>query len=153
LSKLRGEEGAVVRYESRVAVDRPPEVVFAFLIEPAKQALWSDVPMQKVTDGPFMPGSRMEVTFGKGPISATLGLELTSVEPGRRLAWTSYSGPLRWQGEYRLEPSGNGGTELRQEGTIVFTGLWRLLEPLFGAEIKSGEIKELEKLKAAAEAG
>jgi uncharacterized protein YndB with AHSA1/START domain len=142
----------VVRYGSRVVVDLPPEVVFSYLIEPAKQALWSDVPMRKVTDGPFGPGSRLEVTFGKGPISATIGLELTAVEPGRRFGWTSYSGPLRWQGEYRLEPAGNGGTELRQEGTIVFTGLWRLLEPLLGSEIKSGEVKELEKLKAAAEA-
>ena len=56
----------MIRYESRVVVDRPPEVVFPFLIEPAKQALWSDVPMRKVTDGPFESGSRLEVTFGKG---------------------------------------------------------------------------------------
>ena len=42
-------------------------------------------------------------------------------------------------------------TELEQEGTLAFTGLWRLLEPIAGAEIKSGEVKELERLKAVVE--
>ena len=141
----------MVRYESGVIVNRPPEEVWPYLVEPEKQALWSDVPMRKMTEGPFATGSRMEVTFGRGPLTATIGLELTAVEPARRMAWTSYSGPVRWTGEYRLAPSGTG-TDLRQEGTLTFTGLWRLVEPFVGAEIKSGEIKELEKLKAAAEA-
>jgi len=33
------------------------------------------------------------------------------------------------------------------------TGLWRLLAPFIGAEIRSGEIKELERLKAVVEKG
>jgi Polyketide cyclase / dehydrase and lipid transport len=141
----------VVKYESAVVVDRSPETVFPFLVEPAKQALWSDVPMRQVTDGPHRTGSRMEVTFGMGPIKATIGLELTAVEDGRRMAFRSYSGPIRWDGEYRLVPDG-AGTNLSQEGRLVFTGLWRLVEPLVGAEISRGEVKELEKLKAAVEA-
>lgn len=141
----------MIRYESRVVVDRPPEAVFRYLIEPEKQALWSDVPMRRVTEGPLGPGSRFEVTFGMGPVKATIGLELTAVETGRRMAWHSYSGPIRWTGEYRLAPEG-AGTALSQQGELTFTGLWRLVEPLVGAEIRAGEIKELEKLKAAAEA-
>lgn len=43
------------------------------------------------------------------------------------------------------------GTELSQEGRLVFTGLWRLIEPIAGAEIKQGEIKELERIKAVIE--
>ena len=35
---------------------------------------------------------------------------------------------------------------------LQFTGLWRLIEPLVGAEIRSGEIKELERIKALVEA-
>jgi hypothetical protein len=30
---------------------------------------------------------------------------------------------------------------------LRFSGLWRVLEPLIGAEIKRGEIAELERLK------
>jgi uncharacterized protein YndB with AHSA1/START domain len=140
----------MLTYRSNVTVARPPDTVFPYLIEPALQALWSGVPMRQLTDGPLETGSRMEVSFGIGPLKATVGLELTSVEPGRRMAFRSFSGPLRWDGEYTLEPSADG-TELSQEGRLVFTGLWRLLEPLAGAEIKRGEIKELERLKTVIE--
>jgi hypothetical protein len=142
----------MITYDSRVMIDRPPDEVFTYLVEPPKQALWSDVPMRKLTAGPWQTGSKMDVTFGKGPLKATIGLDVTALEAGRRMAWASFSGPVDWMGEYRLAPSGPRGTELRQEGRLVFKGLWRLLEPLVGAEIRSGEIKELERLKAAAEA-
>ena len=143
----------MLHYESKVVVDRPPDVVFSYLAEPAKQALWSDVPMRRLSEGDFATGTRFEVTFGKGPLSATLGLELTALEPGRRMAWTTFSGPIRWDGEYRVSPSGDAGSQLEQDGRLRFTGLWRLLEPLVAGEIRSGEVKELEKLKAVAEAG
>src|SRR5262245_38965859 len=88
------KEHDVLRYESAVTVARQPDEVFGYLIDPAKQALWSDVPMRKLTDGPLGAGSRMEVTFGLGPIKAVVGLELGPVEPGRRLGFRSFSGPI-----------------------------------------------------------
>lgn len=139
----------MLRYGSAVTIARTPAEVFRYLVEPAKQALWSDVPMRQVTPGELKTGSRIEVTFGKGPLKATLGLEM-AIEEHRRMGFRTYSGPIRWQGQYLLEPAA-GGTSLSQEGTLEFTGLWRLLEPFVGGEIKTGEIKELEKLKAAAE--
>lgn len=142
---------AMLSYESKVHVDRSPEAVFPYLLDPQLQTLWSGVPMKQLSDGPMAPGSRMEVTFGMGPLKATVGLEISALEPGRRMAFQSYSGPIRWDGEYRLQPGAAGGTELSQEGRLVFTGLWRLLEPMAGAEMKRGEIKELEKLKAVVE--
>jgi hypothetical protein len=141
----------VLRYQSQVLIDRPPEAVFPFLIEREKQALWSDVPMRQLSSGPLGTGSRMEVTFGGGPLKAVVGLELTAVDQDRRMAWKSFSGPIGWDGEYVLEPTGSG-TRLSQNGALRFKGLWRLLEPIVGAEMKPGEIKELETLKAAAEA-
>jgi hypothetical protein len=138
-------------YESEVAISRPPADVFPYLVEPAKQALWSDVPMRPLTDGPFGTGTRFEVTFGKPPLRAILGLEMTALEPDRRLAFSTFSGPIRWQGEYRLESEGPG-SRLRQRGTLEFRGLWRLVEPMVGAEISRGEVKELERIKAIIEA-
>ena len=141
----------VVNYESAVTVNRPPQEVFRYLVEPEKQALWSDVPMRPLTPGPMETGKRIEVTFGKGPLKAVLGLELTEVVADQKMAFRTFSGPVRWQGEYRLEPADGRATRLSQHGTLEFTGLWRLLGPFVGAEIKSGEIKELERLKAAVE--
>ena len=143
----------MLSYQSSVTIDRPPDAVFQYFVEPAKQALWSDVPMRPLTDGPPRQGSRLEVTFGMGPIKARIGLEITALEPGRRMAFDSFSGPIRWDGEYRLAATPSGGTEVSQEGRLTFTGLWRLVEPLVGAEISKGEVQELERLKVAVEAG
>ena len=76
----------MLAYESQVVVNRPPDSVFRYLVEPERQALWSDVPMRPLTEGPLGPGSRLEVTFGMGPVKATVGLEFTAVEPARRPA-------------------------------------------------------------------
>jgi hypothetical protein len=126
--------------------------VFQYFVEPAKQALWSDVPMRPLTEGPPREGSRLEVTFGMGPIKARIGLEITALDPGKRMTFRTFSGPIRWDGEYRLTPAG-AGTQVSQEGRLQFSGLWRLVEPIVGAEISRGEVKELERLKAAVEAG
>jgi uncharacterized protein YndB with AHSA1/START domain len=142
----------MLSYQSSVTIARPPEQVFGYFIDPAKQAQWSDVQMRRLTDAPFGPGSRLEVTFGMGPLKARIGLEITALEQDRRMTWTSFSGPIRWEGDYRLDPA-DGGTLVSQEGRLTFSGLWRLLEPLVGAEISKGEVKELERLKALVEAG
>ena len=141
----------MIRYESKVVINRPPETVWRFLIEPEKQAQWADLTMRPLTDGPPAQGSRMEISFGMGPIKARIGLEYKAFEPGRRLGFGTFSGPIRWEGEYLLAPTAEG-TTLSQHGTFVFNGLWRLVEPIVGAEMKNGELKELEKLKALAEA-
>jgi len=140
----------VLTHQSSVSIGRSPDVVFPYFAEPEKQALWSDVPMRRLTEGPFGPGSQIEVTFGMGPIKARVGLEITALEQDARMAWRTVYGPIRWEGEYRLEPSG-AATLVSQRGTLPFTGLWRLVEPMAGAEIRSGEEKELEKLKAVVE--
>lgn len=136
----------MLRYASQVTIDRPPAQVFPYFVDPTRQGQWSDVQMRRLTDGPFGPGTRMEVSFGMGPVTARIGLEITALEPERRMAWTSFSGPIAWEGEYRLEPTGQG-TIVSQAGSLTFSGLWRLLEPIVGAEISAGEKKELERLK------
>lgn len=142
-----------MRYQSSVTIAGSPGSVFAYLVEPAKQALWSDVPMRQLTEGPLRTGSRLEVTFGMGPAKAVLGLEISGLEPERRMTFRTFSGPIDWAGEYRLASTSAGGTEVSQEGTLRFTGMWRLVEPIVGAEISRGEVKELERLKAAVEGG
>jgi hypothetical protein len=142
----------VISYSSAVTIARPPAAVFPYLVEREKQALWSDVQMRPLTDGPFREGSRLELTFGMGPLKTSLQLEFAKVEADRLVSWRTVSdGSVRWQGEYRLEPS-DSGSRLSQSGTIEFRGVWRLLEPIVGAEMKNGEIKELEKLRTVVEA-
>ena len=109
--------------------------------------------MTPLTEGPLQVGSRMRLTFGKAPLRTSLTLEFAALEPGQRIAFRTVSeGGIQWTGEYRLAPTADGtGTRLAQEGTLEFRGAWRLVEPLIGAEIRRGEIAELEKLKAVLE--
>lgn len=141
----------MLSYRSQVSIERPPETVFRYLIDPGLQSLWSGVPMRQLTEGDPDAGSQLEVTIAMGPLKARIGLELSRVEPGRELAFRSVSGPVRWDGEYRLASTGGGATVVSQEGRLTFSGAWRLIEPLVGAEISRGEIKELEKLKSVVE--
>jgi hypothetical protein len=67
------------------------------------------------------------------------------------LAFRSFSGPIRWDGEYRLASTDGGDTVVSQEGRLAFSGAWRLIEPLVAGEISRGEIKELERLKSVVE--
>lgn len=138
----------MVPYSSEVTIARPPSEVFPWLVEPGKQAQWSDVPMQLLTEGPLRQGSRMRLSFGRGPLHASLDLEITSLEPHAKMAFTTVShGGIHWEGGYDLAPAEGGGTRLAQQGMLRFSGLWRVLEPIIGAEIKRGEIAELERLK------
>jgi polyketide cyclase/dehydrase/lipid transport protein len=137
--------------QSEVSIERPPETVFRYLIDPGLQILWSAVPMRQLTTGDLEPGSQLEVTFSIGPLKARIGLVLSTVEPGRVLAFKSFSGPIRWDGEYRLASTDDGATLVSQEGRLAFSGAWRLTEPLVGAEISRSEIKELERLKTVVE--
>ena len=144
----------MITYSSAVTINRPPADVFPYIVEREKQALWTDVAMRPLTEGPVRVGSRIELTFGRGPLRATLVLEYTELEPDRRVAWTTAStGSILWDGEYRLESTSSAGTRVSQSGRLRFSGLWRLLEPIVGAEIRNGEVKELQKLKTILESG
>jgi uncharacterized protein YndB with AHSA1/START domain len=145
---------SVLTYGSSVVINKPVEAIFPYVVDPKLQALWSDVPMTRLDGktGQFEPGSRIQLSFGMGPMKARIGVEIVAVEPGQRMAWNTFSGPIKWVGEYRLEADAAGtGTVVSQEGTLTFTGLWRAMEPMAGAEIRRGEEKELERLKALVE--
>jgi uncharacterized protein YndB with AHSA1/START domain len=144
----------VIGYRSQVSVARPPDAVFPLLADPALQATWSDVPMQPQSPGPLAVGSRAEVRFGGGGMSATLVLEVTALEPARLLAFRSVSGPASWTGEYRFEATGDGrGTLVTAEGSVRLTGFYSAFEGMAAPELRRGIDRQLEALKAVAERG
>ena len=138
----------MIKYASDVMIARPPGDVWPYLVEREKQALYTDVPMLPLTEGPWRVGSRAVLSFGRGPLGARLTLEITSLDRDRRVAFTTVShGGIRWEGEYRLDQVGETSTRLSQQGTIRFSGLWRLAEPIVGVEMRRNELAELEGLK------
>jgi hypothetical protein len=141
----------MISYSSSVTISRPPAVIFDYLVDVKKQALWSDVAMRQITPGNFVKGSQFEVSFGMGPMKAVLVVEITDLVQNERMAFDTLSGPIKWGGAYTLRQAGDG-TEISQQGTMTFTGLWRLFEGMAGREISTAEVKELEKLRSVVEA-
>ena len=143
------------RYSSSVRINRPPDKVFPYLVDPTKQAQWADIPLRLLNSGPLRLGSRMELTLGRWPIRFTRVLEFTNYEQDRRLAFRTFDeGSVSWSGEYRLEPTESFGTRLSHAGELRFSGLAaRLFEPIVGFVIRWSEIRQLRRLKEIIERG
>ena len=87
-----------------------------------------------------------------GPLKAVIGLQISALDLGRKLAFKSYSGPITWKGEYNLADDGNGATTVSQKGILKFNGHVAPRQPLAGGQIKRGEVRELQRLKKVIEA-
>lgn len=132
----------MVSYSSTVSISRPANQIFPYLLETTKECLPSDLGS----------GSKLNVSFGLGRLKAVIGLQISTAEFGRKLAFKSCSGPISWKGEYNLEEDGNGMTTVSQQGQFKFKGRWRFVQPIAGGQIKRGEVRELQRLKQVLEA-
>jgi hypothetical protein len=148
----RRQENELVSYSSAVSIDRPAAQIFPYLLETTKVPVWSDAPAKLVTQGDLSNGARLEVSFGMGPLKAVIGLRISAMVFGKKLAFESYSGPISWTGEYNLVDDGKGATTVSQKGQLKFKGLWRLVQPIAGGRIRRSEVWELQRLKRFIEA-
>jgi hypothetical protein len=132
----------MVSYSSAVSIKRSAAQIFPHLFETTTHTTRRDL----------TNGSAVEVSFGTGPIKAVVGLHISTLEFGHKLAFRSYSGPITWKGEYNLAEDGNGATTVSQKGELNFNGRWRLWQPFAGGQIRRGEVQELLRLKTLVEA-
>jgi hypothetical protein len=148
----RRQEHKLVSYNSEVSIDRPAAQIFPYLLETTLRALGSDDPIEPAIPRDLDNGARLRVSFRMWPLKAEIGLQISEYEPGRKLGFKSYSGPISWKGEYTLAEDGTGATTVSQNGKLKFTGLWRLMQPIAAGQIRRGEVRELERLKKLIEA-
>jgi len=138
----------MIHYSSRVDIDRPPEDVYAALIDPARFGQWTDmVDVRFDAVGPPVVGSRGSFRLAKGPIAGRLDMEIVELDPHRRIVIRIAHPWLYWTSLSELEPVGSG-TRLTYAGDIGLRGWRRLLEPLMAREVRAGEAGEAERLKA-----
>ena len=104
-------------------------------------------------DGPDTPrvGMRGRFRLAKGPIKGTLEMELTELDPDRRVVFRVTHPSLDWKAVSTLVASGTG-TRLTYAGELRMHGWRRLLEPLAAREVRDGEASEAVRLKALLEA-
>jgi uncharacterized protein YndB with AHSA1/START domain len=142
----------MIHYTSDVTIARPPRAVYEALLDPALYHQWTD--MVDVTfDGASAPavGTRGRFRLAKGPIKGMLEMELTELDPDRRVVFHVTHPSLDWVAVSTLHPAGDG-TRLTYAGDLRLRGWRRVLEPLMGREVRQGEAAEALRLKALLEA-
>ena len=102
------------------------------------------------TSGPVV-GMRGRFRMAKGPITGMLDMELTELDPDRRIVFRVTHPRLDWNAVSTLVPA-DDGTRLTYAGELRLRGWRRLLEPLVAREVRQGEAGEAVRLKALLEA-
>ncbi len=140
-----------ITYQSELVIGRASDVVFAYLTELPKMALWTEARLRPITDGGLRTGASFDVSLRIAGLKPTVGVEMTAVDDNERLVWRTFKGPVDWVGDYRLTAEG-ATTRVRQQGTLTFKWPWRLLQPIAGGRLRTRRVRELEKLKSVVEA-
>jgi carbon monoxide dehydrogenase subunit G len=107
----------VIRIEHSLEISRPPEDVFALLVDLDRLPDWQSSAIEASSDGPLAVGLRVHERRRFLGRELTDELEVVAFEPPRRLTLRSLGGPVKLTIDHELEPDGDG-TRL----TVVASG-------------------------------
>jgi uncharacterized membrane protein len=139
-----------------IEIERPPEVVFAYLDEPERHGEWQrEIVSAKVeSDGPVGVGTRVRETRKFGRREQDTSYEITEHEPPRRSSFRGIAGPVRPHGVVTIEPIGDGSrSRVSIEFTLVGHGIGKLIAPLARMQARKSIADSQEQLKARLESG
>jgi len=137
----------MIRYSSEITIARPPKAVFDALLDPALYSKWTPmVDMSFEDSGPPRVGSRGRFRMAEGPIKGLLDMEITELQPERRLAIRVTHPSLDWLAVTTLQPDEHG-TRVTYAGEMALRGWRRILEPMMGREVSKGEATEIRRFK------
>ena len=102
-----------VTVETTIA--RPRDAVFAYTTVVDNNVVWTSglLEAHKVTDGPFGVGTRIERVSKFLGRRMTYTIEITAVEPGRRIEMSTTAAPFPLTVHYEYEDAPGGGTVFR----------------------------------------
>jgi uncharacterized membrane protein len=150
-------KGAKMRVEESIVINRSPEDVFAFLAVRNNDAVW----MSAVVESEWLdPSARLAVgrrgrmamkMFGRRTEYVD---EVTTYEPGKRIAHRTVEGPLQLDTACLCEPAGSGAcrTTVVAEAERMFGAFGRVVDPLIAKLMRRGFKGDLTKLKEILEA-
>jgi uncharacterized protein YndB with AHSA1/START domain len=97
--------------ERTITINQPPSAVFPVVADGTKAMLWRpgvlDVALASGS-GPALGATYRQGVRGPSGRRIDADYEVTAFEPDRRLAFRAIAGPVRPEGEFELEPIGNG---------------------------------------------
>jgi hypothetical protein len=123
----------MTRFEHSVVIQRPLADVWAYVMEPANNAVWQGpiIEVHYPAGKPLELGSEIPEVVSFLGKRFTLTLVVTEHEPSTRSAVRTTSGPVRLDGSYRLEAVDEGSTRFTNEGVVEAHGFFKVAEPVF----------------------
>jgi uncharacterized membrane protein len=132
-----------------VVIARPVSDVFAFFTEHANDQKWRSHVKEISAEGPLAVGARVhQVIAGPGGRGIASDIEVTGYQPNSRYAFQAVQGPVRPRGEFRFQPTADGGTEVNLSLAAELSGLKKLLMSRAVQKAMDGEVGGLQKAKA-----
>ena len=133
-------------------VSRPSAQIYAFLVDLRNIPKWQSevVTSNILTSGPTRKGTRFTEDVKMGPMRTKAQCEITDLLPDRMMAFSASSPSLDYQGKVTIEPVPEGA-RLTITAEARPKGLWRLLQPLMGGEMRRGIRNELAQIKSVVE--
>jgi hypothetical protein len=140
----------MIRFDTEQTIERSAADVWAYATDILRHPEWMGV-----TDARLLRGNGADVGDAAiehvklGPREAEVEVRVSASVPARQIAWTvAGRSPIAGDVRLDLEALGPERTRAVWSGWLGLTGIWRILEPLMAAEIRSGEAAELLRLKA-----
>ncbi|MFL5831545.1 MAG: SRPBCC family protein [Solirubrobacteraceae bacterium] len=116
-------------------IARPPNDVFAYMVDPSKLATWQKNTVSAVPDGPMGLGTKIrEVHRAPGGKQIETLVEVVEYEPDRVFGMRITEG-LPVHGRITLEPS-DTGTDFRFRVYSQPVGVMRVAQPIMRAMLK-----------------
>lgn len=144
----------MIRIEASTQIDQPRDRVFEFLSDVDRLREWQTgvIESRRLSDGAVRVGFQFEETAKVGPWKLQTICTVTEMKPSQRFAFEAKStGPLDYDGAFDLQPVA-GGTRLTLTGNAQLKGAWRLIQPLFAADLRKESRTELAAMKRVLEA-
>jgi carbon monoxide dehydrogenase subunit G len=138
----------LVSFERTVTINRPRDLVFDFVSDPANDARWRKGSRcaEWTSPGPVGVGSTMrsvDRVMGR-EIEGTS--EITAWDPPRMYAFRSLGSSFPAEFRLKFAPL-DGRTRLTMVGRIEFRGILKLFEWLFGGQVRRQVEDDLETLR------
>jgi carbon monoxide dehydrogenase subunit G len=119
----------VIRIEHSLEISRPPEEVFALLVDLDRLPNWQSSAIEAGSDGPLELGSLVHEKRRFLGRELADELEVVAFDPPRRLTLRSQGGPLKLTVDHELESNG-AGTRLTVVASGKPSGVMKFASPM-----------------------
>lgn len=144
----------MIEVQHRIEIDSSPPDVFAYLAEVERLPDWqaSVIAVRRATPGPLRLGSEFEQTWKAMGRRRRVPSRIAAHKPDELIAIAGDAGFLDYYCGFELTPTASGGTTLASRSEFRLHGLWKLLQPVIGGELRSELVREIAELKRVIEA-